>query len=516
MDQKIRINTFLKVSASVKYFLIIVLLLLSANIVAQKQDKLINDGLKAAYNFNWEKSYKTFNTLLKKYPESPAGYHFKSVIPLWFYLGSLQKENLDSFYFYSDKGLKLLEAKMDSDSVEAFDLLIAGNIYLNRAIANGRSENFLEAFMSAQKSKNYLDKAIALDSTLYDAYLGIGMYNFALSQVPEGFQWAIDIIGINSNPDAGEEILKICEKKGKYLKVDASFYLSQIYERVLLNYGEADKRLSNLIKSYPGNLLFNLTHASVQLKRYNFKDAEKKLKFILSKDDSNFVYITDQANYLLGNSFYFQNQYDSAKKYYQNFLQSDLREDYKGIVNYRMGLIFSIYSKRDSALAYFKSASDFDTDIEEDIYAKKRSEIYIEMPLTKVERFLHQTENLLKSGKFKLVSDTLKSSFNKITTKRDSLNALLQLAEAFYKLKDYSSAKEFSITVIENFDDEESWLIPYAYLIAAESSFESGEIEESKYFLDEAEKRNDHDFRIKLRNKMRLLKNKINESELNN
>ena len=96
-----------------RFLIIFFLLSLSFSILPQSSiDKQIQVGLDKIYNFNWQAGFESFNSVIKKNPVDPRGYHYKSVIYLWFYLGNLREENLDSFYLYSDKALELAEKQL--------------------------------------------------------------------------------------------------------------------------------------------------------------------------------------------------------------------------------------------------------------------------------------------------------------------------------------------------------------------------------------------------------------------
>jgi len=49
-------------------------------------EKQTLQGLDATFKFDFDKSEKIFNRLIEKYPDAPAGYHFKSIPHLWKYL----------------------------------------------------------------------------------------------------------------------------------------------------------------------------------------------------------------------------------------------------------------------------------------------------------------------------------------------------------------------------------------------------------------------------------------------
>ncbi|RPI60488.1 MAG: hypothetical protein EHM44_10350, partial [Ignavibacteriales bacterium] len=134
----------------INYISIVLLLLFSTGFSQQVTDKQIQVGLDKIYNFNWEDGFKAFNTIIKKSPDDPRGYHYKSIIFLWYYLGNLQETNLDSFTYFSDKSLELANLKLTQKTTAELKYLI-GSIYYNKSIAEARSGNYLQALWTSNQ-----------------------------------------------------------------------------------------------------------------------------------------------------------------------------------------------------------------------------------------------------------------------------------------------------------------------------------------------------------------------------
>ena len=129
-----------------KLFVILFLFVLfvSNSFSQQLTDKQIQIGLDKIYNFNWDAGFDAFNSIIKKNPDDPRGYHYKSIIFLWYYLGNLNETNLDSFTYFSDKALELANQKL-TEKVTAELKYLIGSIYYNKSIAEARSGNYLQA-----------------------------------------------------------------------------------------------------------------------------------------------------------------------------------------------------------------------------------------------------------------------------------------------------------------------------------------------------------------------------------
>ena len=178
----------LKLKISWKYFGFILLIAVTLTKVILPQnskpflqfEKQLLQGLDAAFKFDFEKSEKIFNSLIEKYPDAPAGYHFKSIPYLWKYLDNKNDSDYVSFINLSDSTIKKANDLLESDSVDTFLYYILGSSYSYRAVAFTRQESYLDAVLATKKSFSYLNNTVLIDSTYYDAYMGLGLFNFMI------------------------------------------------------------------------------------------------------------------------------------------------------------------------------------------------------------------------------------------------------------------------------------------------------------------------------------------------
>ena len=95
-------------------------------------------------------------------------------------------------------------------------------------MAFGKAENFLDAVWATKKSESYLSEVMEINPKKNDAYLGLGLYNFAVAQIPSSFKWALNLAGISGDKETGVKYIEIAAENGNYAKVEAQYYLSQI------------------------------------------------------------------------------------------------------------------------------------------------------------------------------------------------------------------------------------------------------------------------------------------------
>jgi len=486
----------------IKYISIISLLFFSIGFSQHVTEKQIQVGLDKIYNFNWEDGFKAFNTIIEKNPEDPRGYHYKSIIFLWYYLGNLNETNLDSFIYFSDKSLELANQKLTQKNTAELKYLI-GSIYYNKSIAEARSGNFLQALWTSNQMKSNLEEAVKLKPYIYDAFLGLGLYNFALSQIPSTLEWAANLVGIAADKELGLTYVNKTVMKGKLSKIDAQFYLSQLYSRVIVDHPAAKALLIKLVKRYPKNLLFNFSLAWVEYELDDFANAEKHLRYVINANDDLYPFVVSNSNYLLGNVFFARNQFDSAIVYYQNYLKLGINDDYKGYTNFQIGLCYEVSENRKEALKYYEKSSDGNSDIEEDLYAERKGDEFEERKLTPNEIQLIKLSNLIKQNKLAASKDSLIIFIEQKNITNDlKAEALLYLSQISYKQRRYQESLDLAVDCIQTEIENERWVHAYAYYIGAWNSYYQKKYTDAKLFLLQIDNLDDFDFRNSLENKI--------------
>lgn len=487
------------------YIIISILILFSQSFAQSKivPEKKIIEGLEQGYHFNWDKSEEIFRDIIKKYPSRPEGYHFLSGIYVWFYLSSKNRNDLNVFTAYSDsaidRGLELLEKNEDNDTI----LCLLGSNYSYRAIAFATAENYLDAVWAGKKSESYLTEALENNPERYDAYLGLGLYNFATGQTPGAFRWVLKLAGMGGDKELGIQYIQLAAEKGKYNKIEAQYYYSQV-----ANSEDAIKYLTGLINKYPENVLFNYSLASLNIRDRKLDKAKKILKKINNYNNEKFVQVTSFSNFLLGDVFYKKNEFDSAVVHYKRFLQTTPDNDYSGIASYRLGISYEILGERDSALVYFANSENGNMDLDDDIYAKRKGRVYLESALTENEISVIKDANMIDSGNYSAAYDSLIQVLKKITNDKLKAEAYLYLSEVTFNLGKYDESLSLASASLKTEVGDEKWILAYASYYAARANYFLGDDVAVNYFIEEVEDYSDYDYQNKMKTLLYSLKQK--------
>ncbi len=466
----------------------------------QEIERQIYKGLDACYNFNWTQADAAFKGLIEKYPDDPRGYHFESSLYLWYYLGGKDKNDLDTFETFSDKAIEKAEAILETNEKSELALYFLGASYSYRAIAFGKAGNFLDAAWATKKSETFLSELLELNPGKTDAYLGLGLYNFAVAHIPSAFKWALNLVGISGDKDAGVKYIEMAADDGKYTRVEAQYYLAQIEMDFLIDYESSAAILKRLVRKYPRNLLFNYSYAVLLMKQKKLTEANKFLDKVISAKAKQFSQIISFSYFLKGDINFRNNRLDSAKTYYINFINNAEDNDYTGIAAYRLGICYEADGNRETAVKYFEKAQNGNMDLDDDIYAKRKSEIYLKRTLSPTELNLIFISNMIEAGKYKAAYDSVSSILPGIRAEKLKAEALLYQSDAAFYMGDYQESAELASQVLQLDSSNEKWVIPFSYYNLARANKKLGNTEVVKLNAEKADEENDYDYQNKLRN----------------
>ncbi|MFO7446902.1 MAG: tetratricopeptide repeat protein, partial [Ignavibacteriaceae bacterium] len=427
----------------------------------ESADAVVTKGLEYCYHFKWDKAEDTFRSIIEKHPDSPEGYHYLSSVYFWYYLSSNDEADLKNFKKYSDLAIDKAKELLEENENNAELLYLLGSNYNYRTVAFAKAENYLDAVWAAQKSESYLSDCLESDSSLIDAYLGLGLYNFAVANIPSGFRWALNLAGISGEESTGLRYIKIAADKGKLARVEAQYYLSQILTEVIMDYETASGYLTNLIKKYPDNLLFNYSYAAVEMKKRKLDEAEKILSKITRREEEKFTQIISFSNFLLGDIHFRRNQFDEARKHYQDFLNSANDKDYTGIASYRLALAFEITGDRNTARKYFSLSKNGNMDIEDDIFARRKGEVYSKRTISLSELEVIKAGNLIESAKYSEAINSLTNLLSEIKTERIKAEIYLLMSEVSFQLKRFIESADYALNAVKINPSDESWIKPF-------------------------------------------------------
>lgn len=220
------------------------------------------DSVEAAiYNYKFDEAFRVADRMIASKPEEPYGYFYKSMVYWEFFRsrgategGAEPSDSVSArFRHLIDKSIELSEAKIDVDQNDIEGLFYYGGALGYRARYEGMKGNWFSAASDGAKSRKYLERAVAMDSTCFDAYLGIGAFDYYASHIPWFLKPISFLFGLNGEEDNAVRELKITVKSGMHARAEAAEFLAVTVYMSKGMWSDALEILAGLHSEYPFN-----------------------------------------------------------------------------------------------------------------------------------------------------------------------------------------------------------------------------------------------------------------------
>ena len=189
------------------------------------------------------------------------------VVTLWWQIQLDPKNRVhdEEFQNKSDAAIAAIEAWTEREPTRGEAWFYLGGAYGARAQWRVLREERLAAARDGKRIKNALERALALDPSLNDAYFGIGLYHYYADVAPAAFRmlrWVLLLPG-GDRLEGMREMLR-ARSEGQLLQSEADYQLHLIY----LWYEKQPQRAVQLLRGlrdrHPRNPLFVQLIAEIQ------------------------------------------------------------------------------------------------------------------------------------------------------------------------------------------------------------------------------------------------------------
>jgi hypothetical protein len=230
------------------------------------------------YNLNFDAAHKFIQQYMAAHPEDPLGPASDAAAYLFTefdHLGVLdielfaddkrfesrERPSVDpalkqGFFDRITQSERLADAALQRNSKDA-------NAYYCKAVTAGMQADWASlidrheygAYRFSEIASRNAKQALAINPTLYDANLAVGIENYMLSLKPAPIRWILGMAGAGTNKSEGVRLLKLTAEQGHYLAP---------FARLMLAVGELrDGRIEQgkailigLSREFPQNTLY--------------------------------------------------------------------------------------------------------------------------------------------------------------------------------------------------------------------------------------------------------------------
>ena len=217
-------------------------------------DREIMRGKQEVYKGHVDVAEKIFAEAIRRFPQYPHGYFNQTFLKLLYFSQDMTNDTLrEAVRLGVKQTLAIARAYQETHPDDADAAFHSGVAYGVYAIIAVLDRDYLGAYRYARRAKGYLEKTVELDSTYYDAYLGLGLFHYYVALLPGVVRFVADILGFEGDRDRGMRELVRTMQDGHYLAEEARFmyyfirYFLEGYEELGAN------GFRRLIIEYPDN-----------------------------------------------------------------------------------------------------------------------------------------------------------------------------------------------------------------------------------------------------------------------
>jgi len=289
-------------------------------------DSLIYASIEHSIVHNYAAAESAAVELIKLEPDSPAGYFYRAGVISSMMVDYEENYREEDFLYYLDQAAEAASLKLKEEPDNPWHHFYLGGAKAYLAFHYIRGGRYFAAFTNGMKALSELDRAIEIDSTLYDAYLGLGNYRYWISRRTEFIEWLPFI------PDRREEGIRLmyeAMRKGRYSWSSAASALAWVLidaER----YEETLEVIEKPLEVYPESRFFIFAQARCLYEMGRYEESivaySKLLDSIRSAERNNhfneigILAKLAEANCALG-------RYDETERYCREGLNLPLSEE---------------------------------------------------------------------------------------------------------------------------------------------------------------------------------------------
>jgi len=247
-----------------------------------------------------------------------------------------------------------------------------GNLYRGGALgAKGwyhiSRKQWVRAYFSGKKGNALLKKVIELEPEIYDAYLGVGMYQYYAATLGPALKVLASFF-VRGNKAEAMRNLKVAAIKSRYVKTEASYFLwnAAADERRL---EDAHKQVAILLDSFPRSPLFKWSEIQTFFYERNWKEVlSKSQEFIeraraqtgKGKRHKGYSLLLSKVLYHCGAAAFNLQDYSQAKSYFDRTIEQAAEfKGWKTMAYLRRGELYDADGKRTDALRNYRHVFHF-------------------------------------------------------------------------------------------------------------------------------------------------------------
>lgn len=438
-------------------------------------------AIDSMYSLHFASAEKLCDEVISMAPGDPRGHFFKAIGAYYQYViarsSDAKNASYDRFMRLTQNVVKVCERLLDKNENDSKSMHYLGGILGYRGLAKFTNDELTSAIWDGKKGFDYLEKAVEIDSTNYDAKMGLGLFNYMISNAPSFVKPALALGGLSGDRIAGLKLLEAAAAKGIYTQTEAKSWLADFYASEE-NSTRANYHLAAIAKKYPANWWYHQRLGWLLLNQLR-KAPEAIEQFALAKECAladNKPASVKNALYQLGVGYFYLGDFEKAL---QNFrpLLADTTYGFDNAANYYTGLITEIQGNRQEAVTFYKKAGGTGNVPE-----------LLKQPMTQYDIAAQKTDNYFRAGRYDDAISTAEATLADPKLPHDDARALLlyTCGRAYYEKGNFAKAQSQYEKALGLSITESPWLLPFASYRCGQACAKAGNTGKAKELFEKA------------------------------
>lgn len=213
-------------------------------------------GQDLALGLEFDRAEAVIHEAVKSAPEHPLG----NVFLLATLLSRVQEEfragrrGVDpAFFVEAETLIRRAQAQLKAYPNAAYPRYYLAAGYGVRGLARLYDRRYFSSYRDGKRGAALLKEAVALEPRLYNAYMGLGQFEYYCGTLGSVLQFLLALPG---DPDKGLAMLKTCEEHATYAAWPCKAYRVKLIISDRGDYAAVEPELAALVARYPGNYDF--------------------------------------------------------------------------------------------------------------------------------------------------------------------------------------------------------------------------------------------------------------------
>jgi tetratricopeptide (TPR) repeat protein len=333
-------------------------------------DDRAQQGINAVYNLEFDRAEMEFTWLAKHYPAHPAGKFFLGMIEWWKILIAIDDESRDDLFIKKmDDVIELCDSLLEINPDDITALFFKGGALGFQGRLRANRSSWIKAANDGRLALPIVQKAFALDPENSDILLGMGIYNYYASTIPERYPLVKPLMVFFPSGDKrkGIQQLEIASEKARYAGLEAQYFLLQLHYNYERQFDKALVIATSLHRRFPKNVLFHRYVGRSLFVLSRRSEAEVVFADIIRRcelrQEGYSDFVEREARYYLGLLAMDRRQWDeSLDQFYRCDALSrrlDVQEQsgFMVLTNLRIGMIYDVQKKRKFAIMQYQKVN---------------------------------------------------------------------------------------------------------------------------------------------------------------